>query len=71
MIKNERQYRITRAQAERFEQALKGLSVRSKPVSVLEQVQEDGFRSQLGDLKAELEEYEALRSGRKTVAEPL
>jgi ribosome-binding protein aMBF1 (putative translation factor) len=67
VIKNERQYRITKLQVERFEQALAVLSRRTKPASVLERAQEDGLRSQLEDLKIELVEYEALRSGKAKV----
>lgn len=73
MIKNERQYRITRAQADLFEQALQQL--REQPTQngemhpLLRQAQEDALRSQLADLTAELEEYDALRSGNFPVME--
>ena len=67
MIKNERQYRITRAQAERFSQALSDLQDQeSDPAGVhplLLKAREDALRSQLGDLEGELREYEALRAG--------
>lgn len=70
MIKNERQYRITRAQAEKFEHAMAELA--SAPDTpgvhpVLKQAQIGALRSQLGDLQAELDEYQALRSGRRQV----
>ncbi len=70
MIKNERQYRITRAQATRFESALGQLAAgrtSGEAPSVLERAQEDAVRSQLSDLHAELADYEALRSGQVTV----
>ena len=79
MIKNERQYRITRAQAERFSQALSDLQDQgSEPAGVhplLLKAREDALRSQLGDLEADLREYEALKAGHfefdqlKTIAE--
>ena len=79
MIKNERQYRITRAQAERFSQELREFEgQRSEPAGVhplLLKAREDALKSQLGDLEADLREYEALRAGHfefdqlKTIAE--
>ncbi|HBY97862.1 MAG: helix-turn-helix domain-containing protein [Ardenticatenaceae bacterium] len=65
MIRNERQYRITRAQAERFEQALQSLPEEQDENihPLLRQAEEAGLRSQLEDLRHELEEYERLRSG--------
>ena len=68
MIKNERQYRITRTQAERFARTLEGL--RSRPEGadgvhpMIAQAQVDAVSSQLADLEAELREYEAIREGR-------
>ena len=70
MIKNERQYRITRAQAEKFERALAELLASPGTPGVhpvLQKAQIEALRSQLGDLKAELEEYQALRSGKRRV----
>ena len=67
MIKNERQYRITRTQAERFARTLEGL--RSRPEGadgmhpMIAQAQVDAVSSQLADLEAELREYEAIREG--------
>ena len=69
MIKNERQYRITRAQAEKFEGAIAGVAAnpnrRLHPA--LRKAELDGLKSQLQDLKKELQEYEALRSGKRRV----
>ena len=73
MIKNERQYRITRAQADKFAQALRSASTRgaSSPEMhpLLLKAQEDALRSQLEDLRTEIAEYEALTSGRSRVPE--
>ena len=68
MIKNERQYRITRAQAEKFLRALRKIRAdtgdRYAHHPRLRQLQEDALRSQLSDLEAELREYEDLKAGR-------
>jgi len=67
MIKNERQYRITKAQAERFERTIS--DVTSNPNSsrhpVLRKAELAGLKSQLEDLQSEIQEYEALRSGKR------
>ena len=72
MIKNERQYRITRAQAKKFESAIAEFVSAPDTQGVhtlLKKAQVDALQSQLGDLKAELEEYEALRTGQRQVLE--
>ena len=67
MIKNERQYRITRTQAQRFAQTLRGLRERPEAVDgvhpIIAQAQVDAVSSQLADLEAELREYESVRAG--------
>ena len=67
MIKNERQYRITRAQADRFSAALcrldAGAADRSERHPRLLSVQREALQSQLSDLEADLREYEALKAG--------
>ncbi len=67
MIKNERQYRITRAQAARFSQTLDGLRKRpSSPEGVhprIARAQEEAVASQLADLQEELREYEQVKAG--------
>lgn len=68
MIKNERQYRVTRSQADRFEAALDGL--RNRPASgdeLRDRLEVVAVESQLADLRAELDEYDALRHGRSEV----
>jgi hypothetical protein len=72
MIKNERQCRITKAQAQKFEQALAQLTeskVAKHENSLLWQVQTEALESQLHDLQTELEEYQALTNG--SIAQPL
>ena len=67
MIKNERQYRITRAQAKRFERSLEVLLQSNEEEEdlhpLIAKAREDGIRSQLSDLKSEIREYEALKAG--------
>ena len=68
MIKNERQYKITKSQIAKFEAALNELTARSGAKSRLRQLEEDALRSQLDELRHEVERYERLRSGgRKTI----
>jgi ribosome-binding protein aMBF1 (putative translation factor) len=71
MIKNERQYRLTKTQAEKFVRALEQLSTRSAQTAavhpLLRKAEEDALRSQLADLDAEMQEYDALRTGKRTV----
>lgn len=67
MIKNERQYKITRAQAVRFSNVLE--SLRQRPDAddrlhpLIAKAQEDAISSQLADLESELREYESLKAG--------
>ena len=67
MIKNERQYRTTKAQAERFSQTLQSLQQRSGGAEgvhpLIAKAQEDALRSQIADLEGELREYESLKAG--------
>jgi transcriptional regulator with XRE-family HTH domain len=73
MIKNERQYRTTQAQAKKFELALaefdKNLDKREEIHPLLWKAEQDALQSQLNDLLEEIEEYEALKSGQHTVLE--
>jgi len=71
MIKNDRQYRITRTRAEEFEKALVAASEptgRSNK-SLFRQLQKEAIESQLNDLRAELQEYELLKSGKIRILE--
>jgi DNA-binding XRE family transcriptional regulator len=73
MIKNERQYRITKAQAEKFERALAQSKENPSGLAsvdpILQGAMTNALRSQLADLRGQLEEYEALRSGQRQVFE--
>ncbi|MBL8234414.1 MAG: helix-turn-helix domain-containing protein [Bryobacterales bacterium] len=67
MIKNEKQYRITKAQARRFQEALAELARQARPADVsprLWQAQRDAAESQLRDLQAEIDAYEGLHMGK-------
>lgn len=65
MIRNERQYRITKAQTERFKQAIAQVKKAPNPATHprLRRAELAGLRSQLKDLERELRAYEELRSG--------
>ena len=67
MIKNERQYKITKAQADRFSHTLEQLEMDSDQGAnvhpLIAKARKDAVRSQLTDLEAELAEYEALKKG--------
>ncbi len=67
MIKNERQYRITKAQAARFAETLERLRQGSGATAGVHprivQAQADAIRSQLTDLEREMREYETLSAG--------
>lgn len=67
MIKNERQYRITKAQADRFSEALRSLETDAAHQSELHprllSIQKDALQSQLSELQAEIREYEVLKAG--------
>ena len=65
MIKNERQYRITKAQANRFSQTFRRLGEADGVHPLIVQAQRDALSSQIADLEGELSEYESLKAGRK------
>lgn len=65
-IKNEHQYQVTKAQAERFAQTLLELEyeapIAGRHLKVL-QLQIESLRSQIYELNVQIAEYESLRSG--------
>ena len=71
MIKNERQYAVTKGQVENFARALAQLqSKMSRHTDVdplLLKAEQDALRSQLAELRAEMKAYEALRTRRRTL----
>lgn len=71
MIKNERQYRITKAEASKFASALQRLEARSAGDvhPLLHKAQVDALRSQHAELEAAINEYEALQNERPAVIE--
>src|SRR5271154_4231966 len=72
VIKNERQYRITKAHAEKFRATLNELAATPRPKNVhpkLWEAQKAGLKSQLQDLEAELQEYETLKTGGPKILE--
>jgi len=62
MISNERQYRITKARLEEFQNALKALESESQKDHDWLTVQKDAISGQLDDLKGEVREYESLQA---------
>jgi ribosome-binding protein aMBF1 (putative translation factor)/dephospho-CoA kinase len=70
VIKNERQYRITKAQTEKFEKAIREIegapSQQGVPLK-LRKAQVDALRSQWTELQEQVTEYEALRAGKRRV----
>jgi len=69
MIKNDRQYRMTKAHVRTFADAIEGM--RSAPVPegadpTIRDVQRRALQSQVEELSSELKEYEALRAGNVT-----
>jgi len=69
MIKNERQYRITKTQAEKFALALAQMGQTPEQAAemhpLLQRAQADALKSQLDSLRAEIAAYENLRSGKE------
>ncbi len=65
MITNERQYAITKAQVERFKEALAQSGSQQKNLHPKAQkAMRAGIESQLQDLQAEVADYEKLRGGK-------
>jgi ribosome-binding protein aMBF1 (putative translation factor) len=70
MIANERQYRITRTAVREFEDTLARLeTVEAHRPPELRRVMREAIESQLEELREQVTEYEALRSGRVQVFE--
>ncbi|MEB3885516.1 helix-turn-helix domain-containing protein [Lyngbya sp. CCY1209] len=73
MIKNERQYRITKAQVEKFSDALAQQSVHAQQDRsvhpLLRKAEREALEAQLAELRTQVEEYEALKAGRYAVLE--
>jgi HTH-type transcriptional regulator / antitoxin HigA len=72
MIKNDRQYRITKAQVRAFTTAV--ANVRKEPVPAgmdrrLADIQRRALKSQLEEMTSDVEDYEALKAGKVTAFE--
>ncbi len=63
MIKNERQYRITKTQADKFARALRELPSRASNDPLMTELETNALSSQLDELRQQLREYDQLRSG--------
>jgi ribosome-binding protein aMBF1 (putative translation factor) len=68
MIKNERQYRITKSWVQKFTQTLARLDAHPEESAalhpLLQKAERDGLKSQIETLQQEVAEYEALANGR-------
>ncbi len=67
MIKNEKQYRITKAQVRRFQDAIAELAGRERPSNIsarLWKAQREAAWSQFEELRQQVETYERLNAGR-------
>jgi len=68
MIRNERQYVITKAQIKKFQKALDEFDEQQSIVHpMLVKAQKDAIKSQLADLEDQAKEYEKLRAGKYKV----
>ena len=64
MIKNERQYRLTKVQANRFSQTLQSLGEADGVHPLIVQAQRDALSSQIADIEGELRKYESRLEGK-------
>lgn len=65
MIKNERQYLITKSQAKKFKEAIAAFDEKASDAHpLLVKAQREALESQLAELEAQLAEYNRLRSGK-------
>ena len=67
MIKNEKQYRITRAQVRRFQDAIAELASQKRPANIsprLWAAQRQAAQSQMEELQEQVEAYERLHVGK-------
>ena len=67
MIKNERQYRITKAQADKFAEAMNSLRSRPGCDPLLMELESTAIESQLDELRNQIVNYERLQSGQSDV----
>ena len=67
MIKNERQYRITKTQAEKFASALSDAQSKEYTDPLLAELERNALKSQLDELSQQIDEYEKLQAGTRSV----
>src|SRR5437879_6535807 len=71
MIKNDRQYRITKARADELDKALVALG--AAPLGAthpdIRKAELEGLRSQIDELREDLADYDSLQSGKEQVLE--
>ena len=73
MIKNQGQYGITKAQADRFRSSLENLRKQLKEPGwdpAIDRIRENALASQLASLEQELLEYEQLQAGLRGMRSP-
>jgi hypothetical protein len=63
MIQNEREYRITKSQADKFARALEDLEANSGGDLPMVALQKSALASQLEELREQLADYDGLKSG--------
>src|SRR2546425_5303371 len=68
MIKNEREYRITKAQLDRLRQSFADLR-RHRNDSALQELQEEALRGQMKDLEKEVNDYEFIWASKQSIPE--
>lgn len=69
MISNERQYRISKAQLKKFEEALEAQQLAARPEDIhpkLWQAEQDAIHSQIKELNRDLTLYDNLKGGKVT-----
>ena len=67
MIKNDRQYRLTKAHVRAFENAITDLGRQPAPPGIdpkLSVIQQRAIESQIEEMTSDVQEYEALKSGK-------
>ncbi len=72
MIKNERQYKITKANARKFREALSSPEVQSEDNAIdpiIVNATQNAIRSQIEELESQIQEYEELKTGRVRIVE--
>lgn len=70
MIKNERQFKVTRAQLDRFRAALEDLEAQPETHPIRRRLELDTARSQIAELQHQLDEYTGVRDGTVPVGAP-